>query len=461
MEAIWLIVGLGIGGGAVWLVSRQISRSHLAIIDGLNTQGAVREAELKATQDKLDASLAELSTTKGQTESLRAIVDERDRAHDERLKVYQEAESRLVDTFKALSGDALENSTKQLLTQAEALLKTFRDSTDGASQLHKKEIENLLDPVKTSLQKLEDQNHDMERRRQGAYQEMVEMVGTMREGHAALTMHTSKLVKALQDPGTVGNWGEVQLQRVVEKAGLEEHTSYVTQQTFAGDDGAQRPDMVVTLPGDRCLIIDSKAPMRAYIDALDEPDEATKRALLLEHAARLAGHAKELKRRDYSRLLASTPDFVVLFVGSEAAFHAAHLASPTLSEDIWDCNVILASPNTLLALLRAVNYGWQQEKLAASARQLQADAATLYERICKITNDYAALGKALQQASRKYNDMGASLETRVLPAARKFRDFGIQSNAEMAAVEPVEFSPRPLQSTEFSTALPGLDDQSD
>lgn len=445
-----------------WLLSRQVQKPFEARFQDLKDQLDARAAEARAAMAKLECAQIELSESRAQNEGLLSKIEERDSAHAQRMEELKNARLELSNEFKALSGEALKASSEQLVAQAEEVLKRYREAAEGDDESRKKEIESLLNPVRDNLQKLDEQNQQMERHRVGAYRELIEQVSSLKVQQAGLTKETTRLVKALQDPGTAGDWGEVALERVVEKAGLEEYVSFVTQATLEGDDGRARPDMIVHLPGDRCLIIDSKAPMRSYIEALETEDETIKQTFLTDHANKLLGHAKDLKKRDYPRLVGKAPDFVVLFVGSEAAYHAAHIARKTLNEEVWDCNVVLSSPNSLLGLLRAVNYGWQQEKLAASAKELQADAAQLYERISKIANDYVNLGRALSAATRKFNEMGATLESRVLPAARKFKEHGVQSNSELAVIEPIEFSPRPLQSPELASrratsALPGLE----
>ena len=460
MEALWTLAGLGVGAVMTFLLMRQVQKSHAERLNDALERVKAHESEWKSQSEKLESAVRDSQTAQSNVESLKATLREREIAHEQRLLDYQAAEKKLEATFKALSGEALEHSTKQLLAQSEEVLKRFKDTAEGDDTARKKEIENLLKPVRDNLQKLDEQNQQMERHRQGAYRELMKEVVTLKDGQVGLTKETTRLVKALQDPGSAGSWGEMVLERVVEMAGLDGYFSYLTQETIDTEDGKQRPDMVVSLPGGRSLIIDSKAPMRSYVTALETEDEYQKAALLVDHAKKLIDHAREMKRRDYSKKVETAPDFVVLFVPSESAYRMAIEKRPGLFEEASEFNVLIATPMALLPLLKAVAYGWQQEKLALSARQLQADAAMLYDRVCKIASDYVMLGKALSAAGKKYNDMGATLESRVLPAARKFKEHGVQTNTEMALIEPMEFAPRPLQSSEFdhrAAALPGLD----
>jgi len=445
----------------VWWLMRQAQQAVETRAHDAQERLKAVECEAKVTAEKLESVQRECSESQAECRALRTTIEERERSHAERLEAYQKAEDQLKDTFKALSGDALKQSTEQLVSQAEEVLKRYKEVADGDEEARRKEIDAMLAPMKDRLKSLDEQNQQMERHRAGAYKELMEQVRALNEQQATLKTETSRLVRALQDPGSAGSWGEMVLERVVEMAGLEGYWSYLTQESVTTDDGRQRPDMLIQLPGGRSIVIDSKAPMRSYVTALETEDGPAKDALMIDHAAKLLGHARELKRRDYSKTITSAPDFVVLFVPSESAYRVAVERRPALFEEAHEANVVMATPTTLLALLKAVAYGWRQEKLADSARQLQADAATLYERVCKIAGDYAKLGKAIGAAGRVYNELAGSLESRVLPAARKFKDHGVQSNTDMAVIDQVEFVPRQLTSPEFVTGerpvLPGTE----
>lgn len=461
MELLFALGGLilGVTGCAVFMKMAQ-RPTEVRLEEALERVRSLDE-ERKSVLARLDEREASLTAALASNEGLRATLTERDSAHEQRLESYRSAEEQLKNAFQALSGDALEKSTKQLVAQAEEVLKRYAERAEGDSDTRRKEIEGLLKPVKENLERLDHQNQQMERHRQGAYQELSEQLRALTDQNSTLKTETGRLVKALQDPGSGGSWGEMVLERVVEMAGLQEHSSYETQLTLDGDDGRQRLDMIIKLPGERSLIIDSKVPMRSYVTALETEDEAAREALLNDHAHKLLAHCKELKKRDYSKAVQTTPDFVVLFVPSESAYRVAVERRPALFEEAHENNVVIATPTTLLALLKAVAYGWKQETLAMSARELQRDAAQLYDRVCKMTEHYVNMGKALNAAARKYNDMGAALESRVLPAARRFKDHGVPTNNILAIVEPIEFDPRPLQSAEFvngpAVPLPGLD----
>lgn len=388
---------------------------------------------------------------------LQRTLEERERNFEERKEDLLAARDELSNAFKALSGDVLKTSTAQFLQQADEVLKRYKENAEGDLKTRQEAIDGLLKPMKDTLNKLEEGNQAMERRRSHAYGELMEQVKALNDQQAKLHTETGRLVKALQDPGSAGSWGEMVLERVLEMSGLEEGVNFTTQQTTDDDDQRQRPDVFVHLPGARLIVIDSKAPMRNYLDALSATD-SEKEALLRAHGTKLFEHSKELRRRDYSKH-ASAPDFTVMFIGSEAAFRAAMEARPNLTEDVLANNVVIATPSTLLALLRAVAYGWRQEKLAETAREVQEDGRRLYETVCKLMEHYGRLGKALGQAGKAYNEFGGSLELRVLPAARRFKDAGVHSSADLESFEPTELSPRALSAAEFSSEdlepLPG------
>ncbi len=428
MEPVSILIGAAVGlvGGLV-----------IALVVASRQSNPLRDA-LESAKSDAETARKERDAANGRVIELSTQLNERERSHSERVQAYEDAKKAMEDSFDAIS---LRN-LKQALEEHKKLSDT--DLTQRA-----KSIEEMLRPFQERLKDLDGHNRDIEKQRAEAYGELLQQIKTLGEQQSGLTKETNRLVKALQDPGSAGSWGEMVLERVVEMAGLEEHYTFDQQSTTSSDDGDQRPDMIINLPGGRTLIIDSKAPMRAYMEGLETPDEEGRATFFRAHGGKLYEHAKELKRRDYSKR-DGAPDFTVMFIPSESAFRTAVEARPALIEECMECNVVLATPTTLLALLRAVNYGWQQEKLAQLAREVQKDGSQLYERICKIVDDYNKLGKALKQAGNAYNEFGSSLEARVLPAARRFKDNGVQSNKDLALIEPIEVSPRPLTSDELT-----------
>ncbi len=424
--------------------------------------GVDRLSQELADRDARVADLAETVAAYREAEAkLQTTLEERERALEDQRRTLESAEARLTDTFKALSGDALKESSEELRKTAGQILDHFKTAAEGDLTQRQKAIDELLRPVRERLQVLDDHNQAMERRRQGAYQELLEQVKALNDQQLGLTKETNRLVKALQDPGSAGQWGEMVLERVVEMAGLEEHVAFTTQESHATEQGKQRPDMTVHLPGRRTLVLDSKAPMRSYVEALNTEDGEKQGALLRDHAKKLLEHARDLKRRDYTKTLDTAPDFVVLFVPSEAAFRAALEHRPMLMEEAMECNVVLASPLSLLSLLRLASHSWRQERLAENARQLVKDAQDLYDRIGVVADKYNSLGKNLGLANKAFNEMGRSMETRLLPAARRFKAAGVTSTEDVALIGPLDVAPISLSSPEFQASSLALFEDAD
>lgn len=416
MEALFLGVGVLIGAAIVYFL----------VVRGLQTK-----------VDAQSNAQTEIAVLKKEIEGLKSN-------HEEKLRAYEDAEKRLKESFDSVALKNLQEAATH-----------YKGIANEDLEQRRKSIEEILKPFNERLKELQSHNSEIEKSRADAYGAMLSQIRALGEEQVGLRKETNRLVKALQDPGSAGSWGEMVLERVVEMAGLEEHYSFDQQSTEASEDGNQRPDMIVNLPGGRILIIDSKAPMRAYMEGLETHEEEARQTFFRAHAGKLYEHAKELKRRDYSKR-DGAPDFTVMFIPSESAFRTAVESRPSLIEECMECNVVVATPTTLLALLRAVNYGWRQEKLAQLAHEVQKDGAELYNRICKLAEHYEKLGKALKNAGIAYNDFGGTLETRVLPAARRFKENGVQTNKDVAVVEPIEFDPRPLQNDELrkSNVLP-------
>lgn len=457
--------GLLIGAAIIYILLRPKLDQALRDRDLATQEATNRANQITQLEIQLNQTQNELKTVTETHQNLqleyRAYVSQQEERERQALKKEQEfkellenADQRLQDAFKTLSTQALDNTAKSFLTNAEQVLKTYQVTAEADLKDRKESIEKLLDPVQKNLERLELFNQSLETKRTTAYSELKTHLEDLVLQQATLKTETTRLVRALQDSGTAGTWGEVVLERVVQLAGLDKHIAYDTQTQMTDSDGnRQRPDMVVNLPNSRSIVIDSKAPMKSYIEALESTDENTRQTLLIDHAAKLAGHVKELKRRDYSRF-ESAPDFTVLFVPSESAFRAAIEARPSLIEDAMGDKVVLATPTTLLALLRAVNYGWKQEQFALEARQVQAEGKKLYESLATLSSHYSDLGKSLGQAVTRFNAFGASLESTVLPAARKFKELGVASNKEVAPTTQLEGNPKTLTKPELVNPIP-------
>ncbi|HRP07292.1 MAG TPA: DNA recombination protein RmuC [Gemmatimonadales bacterium] len=364
----------------------------------------------------------------------------RDRAQAS-IEAHNSIEQRLRDVFGALSSEALQANNAAFIDQARLALEAIQARGDGDLELKRQAVEHLVEPIRKGLEQVDQKLQALDQSRaasQGALEAMLKGVG---EAHQALTAETHALVSALRTPTGRGQWGEMQLQRVVELAGMMEHCDFASQETVNGENGSQRPDLVVRLPGDKVVVVDAKAPLSAYLEAIDASDDTARNAALDRHAQQVRTHIEQLAGRDYSDAFAEAPDFVVLFLPGEAFFAAACQRDPSLLDDAVSKGVIPASPTTLITLLKAVHFGWQQERIARNAEEIRDLGIALHDRTALLTEHLVRLRRGLETAVRSYNEAMGSLERRVLPTARRFRELGLSGKREIQVLRPVEGDP--------------------
>ncbi|HSB21307.1 MAG TPA: DNA recombination protein RmuC [Anaeromyxobacteraceae bacterium] len=414
-----------------------------ALVAAALGRGRAAQARAEARQAALAEGARELRAEGERRAALEARLAEEKRASAEKAALLEEAKVRLSDAFKALSAEALQAQGRQFLDLARASLEKFQAGAQGDLSQRQKAIADLVAPVKETVAKLGDKLSDLEKTRAGAYAELREQVRSLGEAQGQLRLEASKLVQALRAPQVRGRWGEVQLRRVVELAGMQEHCDFEEQETLATGGGRLRPDLIVRLPGGRCLAVDAKAPLAAYLEAVDAVEEPVRRARLADHARQIRDHVAKLSQKAYHEHLGQTPEFVVLFLPGESFFAAALEQDPSLIETAAEAGVVLATPTTLIALLKAVAYGWRQESIAESARRVAELGRELHDRLAVLGRHVARVGKELGGAVSAYNDFVGSLESRVLPAARRLKEHGAGSaSAEVPELEPVEELPR-------------------
>jgi DNA recombination protein RmuC len=399
---------------------------------------------------------AQLRSERDRDRALHTSELERERAvHAERLRAYQDAESKLRDTFTALSNEALKNNNEQFLSLAQTRLERSRTEAAADIESRKKAIEDLISPMAKTLEHMDREVRESERRRIEAGATLMEKMTALDQMGQDLRSQTQRLVDALKRPGVRGRWGELQLKRVVELAGMLEHCHFTEQETLASENGRIRPDVLINLPGGKHIIVDAKVPLDAYLRALEAPDDDVRQKLLADHARQVRTHMLQLSAKSYYDKVSTTPEFVVMFLPGEMFFSAALEQDPALIEFGVDKRVIPASPTTLIALLRAVAYGWQQEAMEENARKISDLGKGLYESVRVLGTHFANLGGRLQASLEAYNQAVGSLEGNVLIKARKFRELqAANGGEEIKALEPIDRVPRMLQAPELTDGLP-------
>lgn len=372
-----------------------------------------------------------------------------------RLKSLQEqktlltqARQELAEAFKALSGEALKTNNQAFLQLAKTSFEVLHAEAKGDLAQRQQAIDELVKPLHDSLKRYEDQIHFLEQSRQSAYGGLDMHLKLLAESHQRLQQETGNLVKALSAPSVRGRWGEITLKRVAELAGMVSHCDFVEQDVVENDEGRLRPDMVVQLPGGRQIVVDAKAVLAAYLEAYEAQDEAQRQERLRRHAAQVRSRMDQLSAKSYWSQFPQAPEFVVLFLPGEHFLGAALEQDPSLIEDGFSRRVVIATPATLIGLLRAVAYGWRQEQLSEHAQQAGRLGKDLYERMAVLAEHLNDVGEALNKSVLAYNKAVGSIEARILPAARKFKELGISSDKDLPQLEPVESVPRPTPAGE-------------
>lgn len=379
--------------------------------------------------------------------ALSATLESERQAANARIAELEKAREKLAETFGALSNEALKANSVEFLKLAKENLKQYQMQAQNELNQKEKSFENLVKPIKETLEKTEKQIRQMEHERKEAHGALTQHLQTMMEAHQALQGETRNLVNALRRPEVRGQWGELTLKRLAELAGMVEHCDFYEQEHTSTGEGAFRPDMVVRMPGGREIVVDVKTPLDAYISAVETTDETLRTQHLQRHTKNVRERVKELSSKAYWSQFKQSPDFVVLFIPGEQFLSTALDNDAGLLEFAMKQKVILATPTSLVALMRAIAYGWRQESLAENAVLIREIGSELYQRLATFTEHLSKMGKSLTSSVQHFNKAVGSMDTRILPSARKFTEMGIHTDKPVESLSQIETTPRSVESS--------------
>jgi len=371
---------------------------------------------------------------------------ELERKHaQEKLESLNQAREQLKETFSALSSQALKHNSEEFLRLARENLEKFQNEAKGDLTQKEKAIEQLVKPIRESLEKTERQIQNIEKERKEAYGALHKHIETMNLTQQALRDQTQNLVQALRRPEVRGQWGELTLKRLAELAGMVEHCDFYQQENIKTDEGRQRPDMIVRMPDGREIVVDVKTPLDAYLSAIESSDDEQRQQHMQRHAKNVRQRINELASKAYWNQFSQSPEFVVLFIPGDQFLSAALESDYQLMEDALGKHVILATPTSFVALLRAVAYGWRQEQLAKNAEHIKKIGEELYQRLATFTSHLQKMGRSLDSTVKSFNSTVGSFDSRILPSVQKFREMGISSSKEIEAQDQIESGVRQIE----------------
>ncbi|CAF0700408.1 DNA recombination protein RmuC [Candidatus Methylacidithermus pantelleriae] len=445
-DFLFFALGLLIGGALSWAISRVRWLTELVRRETQKQSLESLVSELREELQRHQSELAQQQELAHQQAQARLEAQTRwelaQKQLEEQRQLLEEAKNRLVDTFKALSADALQRNNQAFLELARQSLQTLLTEAKGELGQKEQALQALVRPLSEALERYETELKAIEESRQKAYGSLEEQLRRLLSVSDELRRETNQLVSAFRSPQVRGRWGELTLRRAAELAGMSAHCDYIEQPSLGGPGNRLRPDMVISLPSGREVVVDAKLPLDAYLDSLSKTSEEARAEALSRHARQLRDHIRALSEKGYWQTLANSPEFVVLFVPNDAVLSAALEVEPDLVETAIAQKVVLATPATFIALLRAIAYGWKQEELTRNAQKIAELGRQLYDRLKTFVEHFGDLGRSLERAVESFNRAVGSLETRVLPSARRFQELGVIGDEPISELNPVTASPR-------------------
>jgi DNA recombination protein RmuC len=434
------VVGVTLGLAVVGVLWSVMQARRTAELRGLLAQ---REAAFVQLQQDLSAARHECARVGAQLEAAQSSAAEK-------IALLQGAEVRLREAFSALSAAALQQNNESFLQLARASLGEFQRAATTDLEGRHKALEAIVQPLRESLTRVDSKLQEVERGRVSTHAQLAEQMRALTQAQHMLQTETGRLARALRSPNVRGQWGELQLRRALENAGLVEGIHYELKESTRSEDGRLTPDAIVKLPGGKNVVVDAKVPLTAYLEAAETDDEAKRQVKLHDHARQVKDHITRLANKSYWAHFQPTPDIVVMFVPGESLLTSALQEDPALLEYSMTRGVMLASPLTLIALLRAISYGWQQETIARNAQEISDLGRQLYDRISKLAEHFETVGRSLAKSVQAYNSAVGTLESRVLVTARRLKDKGVSAPEEFPEPETIDQTPRPLGAPELT-----------
>lgn len=437
-EWLMLMAGLGIGGVVGWLIARNSAAQSETAAAGLRQQQEKLQQEVDGLRARLEAEVKARAAAESSLDATRKNLEEQ-------RQLLDDARQKLSETFKSLSSDVLMSQSESFLKLAGETFGKLRAQADGDLGKRQEAIDGLVQPLKEALQRYEGEIKAIEASRQDAYGSLRQHLTQIGDTQNQLQRETASLVTALRKPQVRGRWGEITLRRLAELSGMVDRCDFFEQQTVSSaEDGTIRPDMVVHLPGDRQIIVDSKVALDAYLDSIEAKSEEEKQPFLVRHAAQVRRHMEQLGSKAYWDRLPKAPEFAVLFLPGDPFLGAAVERDPTLIEDGMVHRVVIATPSTLIALLLAVYHGWRQEEIHKNTEVISELGKQLYKRVYTMWEHLDSLRSAIDKAVESWNRVVGSLEHQVLPSVRRFRELKATSADEIPELEQVEKTTRAL-----------------